>query len=61
MLNLKFPVKLAKGERLKIAKNHYFALVFSSSKLISSAVTSKWIEIEQKAFQRWLHVILRST
>jgi hypothetical protein len=30
MLNLKFPVTMAMGGgRLKIAKNHYFALFFS--------------------------------
>jgi hypothetical protein len=31
MLNRKFPVSMATGGRLKIAKNHYFAL-FSSIK-----------------------------
>jgi hypothetical protein len=29
MLNRKFLVTIATGERLKIAKNHYFALFFS--------------------------------
>jgi hypothetical protein len=28
MLNPKFPVTMATGGRLKIAKNHYFALFF---------------------------------
>jgi hypothetical protein len=34
MLSLKFPVTMATRGHLKIAKNHYFALIFSS-KLIS--------------------------
>jgi hypothetical protein len=29
MLNRKFPVTMAMGGRLKIAKNHYFALFFT--------------------------------
>jgi hypothetical protein len=29
MLNLKFPVTMATGGRLKNVKNHYFALLFS--------------------------------
>jgi hypothetical protein len=29
MLKRKFPVTMATGGRLKIAKNHYFALFFS--------------------------------
>jgi hypothetical protein len=29
MHNLKFPTTMATGGRLKIAKNHYFALLFS--------------------------------
>jgi hypothetical protein len=42
---------------LKIAKNHYFASIFSI-KFIQSATTSQGIEIESKAFQLWLHVTL---
>jgi hypothetical protein len=30
MLNRKFPVTMATGGRLKIAKSHYFALFFST-------------------------------
>jgi hypothetical protein len=37
MLNLKFPVIMATGERLKIAKDNYLA--FFSSKLISKCST----------------------
>jgi hypothetical protein len=29
MLNLKFPVIMARREHLKIVKDHYFALIFS--------------------------------
>jgi hypothetical protein len=33
MLNRKFPVTMATGGLLKIAKNHYFALFFFSIKI----------------------------
>jgi hypothetical protein len=57
MLSLKFPVIMATRGHLKIAKNHYFASIFSI-KIIQSAATSQGIEIESKAFQHWLHVTL---
>jgi hypothetical protein len=38
-----------------------FCLDFYHQNLIQSAATSKWIEIESKAFQRWLHITLGST
>jgi hypothetical protein len=45
---------------LKIADYQYFELIFPP-KLIKSSTSSKWTEIESKAFQRWLHITLMST
>jgi hypothetical protein len=47
---------MATKGHLKIAKNHYFALIFFHQNLFQSAATSQWIEIESNAFHRWLHV-----
>jgi hypothetical protein len=58
MLSLNFPVTMATRGHLKIAKNHYFALIFFHQNLFRSAATSQRIEIESKAFQHWLHVTL---
>jgi hypothetical protein len=57
MLSLKFPVTMATRGHLKIAKNHYFAVVFSIKidfKVLNFSMD--WIEL--KAFQRWLHITL---
>jgi hypothetical protein len=53
MLRLIFPVTMATRGHLKIAKNHYFALIFSITIVFQRAATSQWIEIESNAFQRW--------
>jgi hypothetical protein len=54
MLSLKFPVTMAMRGHLKIAKNHYFASIFSikiyfkvlqSAATFHSAATSQGIEI----------------
>jgi hypothetical protein len=45
MLNLKFPVTMATGGHLKIAKNHYFALFFSINTDFK-VLQLQWIEIE---------------
>jgi hypothetical protein len=61
MLLLKSPVTMATRGHLKIAKNHYFALIFFHQNWFQSAATSQWIEIESNAFQHWLHDTLWST
>jgi hypothetical protein len=57
MLRLKFPVTMATRGHIKIAKNHYFALIFQQNSFQSDA-TSQWIAIESNDFQRWFHVTL---
>jgi hypothetical protein len=53
MLSLKFPVTMATRGHLKIAKNHYLALIFSIK------IDFKVLQLlKSKAFQRWLHVTL---
>jgi hypothetical protein len=63
MLNLKFPVTMATGGRLKIAKNHYFALVFFPSKLISKCCnfSMQWDRVKDFSvlFTRHLKINLR--
>jgi hypothetical protein len=59
MLNPKFSVPMATGERLKIAKNHYFALFFSKCCISKCCNFSmNWDRV--KTFQRQLLVTLRS-
>jgi hypothetical protein len=60
MLSLEFSITMAMRGHLKIAKNHYFALIFSIKTYFQSAATSQRIEIESKAFQPWLQVTVGS-